>query len=85
MSMCGSASRNRERRQRVEKAGLARALIRDVCKQFDQDKVVWDRQKYNPTPIICEGDGPIAQFRKYYSRYYAGTDGVPASSRQGAD
>jgi 3-ketosteroid 9alpha-monooxygenase subunit A len=66
-----------------EKAGLARALIRDVCKQFDQDKVVWDRQKYNPQPIICEGDGPISQFRKYYARYYTGTGGVPSSSGNG--
>lgn len=66
-----------------ERAGLARALVRDVCKQFDQDKVVWDRQKYNPTPYICEGDGPIAQFRKFYAKYYAGSDGVPGAPRDG--
>ena len=50
--------------------GLARALIRDVCKQFDQDKVVWDRQKFEPQPIICDGDGPIPQFRKFYSKFF---------------
>jgi 3-ketosteroid 9alpha-monooxygenase subunit A len=49
---------------------LAKGLIRDICKQFDQDKVVWDRQKYEPNPIICDGDGPIPQFRKFYSRFY---------------
>jgi phenylpropionate dioxygenase-like ring-hydroxylating dioxygenase large terminal subunit len=52
-------------------AGLARGLIKDICKQFDQDKVVWDRQRFVAQPIICDGDGPIPQFRKYYSRYYA--------------
>ena len=51
-------------------AGLAKALIRDICKQLDQDKVVWDRIKYEPEPFICEGDGPIPQFRKWYSRYF---------------
>ncbi len=51
-------------------AGVARAIIKDVNKQLDQDKVVWDRQQYQPNPIICQGDGPIAQFRKFYSRYY---------------
>ena len=59
-------------------AGLAKALIRDICKQLDQDKVVWDRMRYEPNPIICEGDGPIAQFRKYYARYYVEGQGKPA-------
>jgi hypothetical protein len=52
-------------------AGLARALVRDICKQLDQDKVIWDRMRYEPNPIICDGDGPIPQFRQWYSRYYA--------------
>ncbi|MFV0645505.1 MAG: Rieske 2Fe-2S domain-containing protein [Sphingomonadaceae bacterium] len=60
-------------------AGLAKALIRDICKQLDQDKVVWDRQQYQAKPYICEGDGPIAQFRKFYARYYVEGEGVPAS------
>ena len=54
-----------------EGAGLARALIRDICKQFDQDKVIWDRQRYLPDAIICDGDGPIAHFRRYYRQFYA--------------
>ncbi|MBC7521088.1 MAG: Rieske 2Fe-2S domain-containing protein [Sandarakinorhabdus sp.] len=54
-----------------EGAGLARALIRDICKQFDQDKVIWDRQRYLPDAVICEGDGPIAQFRRFYAQFYA--------------
>ena len=52
-------------------AGLAKALIRDICKQLDQDKVIWDRMKFEPNPIICDGDGPIPQFRQWYRRYYA--------------
>ena len=50
--------------------GAARAIIKDVCKQFDQDKVVWDRQKYLPQPLVCDGDGPIGMFRKWYSQSY---------------
>ena len=59
--------------------GLARAMIKDICKQLDQDKVVWDRQRYLPNPQICAGDGPIAQFRKYYTQFYAEWDDDPAS------
>lgn len=58
-------------------AGLARAIIRDINKQLDQDKVIWDRQQYQPRPIICQGDGPIAKFRMYYARFYAEGDGKP--------
>lgn len=60
-------------------ANLAKALIRDICKQLDQDKVVWDRQRYLPDPIICSGDGPIATFRKYYSQFYAEWSDGPES------
>ena len=52
-------------------AGLARALIRDIVKQFDQDKVIWDRQRFVERALICEGDGPIADFRRWYYQFYA--------------
>ena len=51
--------------------GLARAMIRDICKQFDQDKVIWDRQAYLHDAIICAGDGPIMKYRRYYQQFYA--------------
>ncbi|MFS0850295.1 Rieske 2Fe-2S domain-containing protein [Novosphingobium panipatense] len=65
-----------------ERAGVAKAIIRDICKQYDQDKVIWDRQKFEPEPVICAGDGPIADFRKFYSRYYVEGEGVPASRKR---
>lgn len=60
-------------------AGLARAIIKDICKQFDQDKVVWDRQKYMPKPLICDGDGPIGDFRRWYKKFYVGGGDAPAA------
>jgi 3-ketosteroid 9alpha-monooxygenase subunit A len=61
-------------------AGLARALIRDICKQFDQDKVIWDRQAYLAKAIICDGDGPIIRYRRYYEQFYAERAPVPAAA-----
>jgi hypothetical protein len=52
-------------------ARLADAIIRDLTHQVDQDKPIWDRKVYWDKPLLCDGDGPIAQFRKYYSQYYA--------------
>ena len=51
-------------------ARIAKAIIKDICKQFDQDKIVWDRQKYLPDALVCAGDGPIAQFRRHYAQFY---------------
>jgi phenylpropionate dioxygenase-like ring-hydroxylating dioxygenase large terminal subunit len=52
-------------------ARLADAIIRDLTFQVDQDKPIWDRKMFWDKPLLCDGDGPIAQFRKYYSQYYA--------------
>lgn len=65
-------------------AGLANAIIADVNKQLDQDKVVWDRMKFEPNPIICDGDGPIPKFRQFYSRYYVDGDDKPGSGEKAA-
>jgi hypothetical protein len=46
-------------------------MVKDICRQLDQDKVVWDRQRYTPDALLCDGDGPIAAFRKYYRQFYA--------------
>jgi 3-ketosteroid 9alpha-monooxygenase subunit A len=53
------------------KASLANAIIRDLTHQVDQDKPIWDNKIFLNAPALCDGDGPIAQFRKYYSQYYA--------------
>jgi 3-ketosteroid 9alpha-monooxygenase subunit A len=49
--------------------GLARALIRDICKQLDQDKVIWDRQRNEPEPLMCDGDGPVPMARERYAQF----------------
>ena len=54
------------------KGGLAKAIIKDICKQLDQDKVVWDRQKYVENPHLCAGDGPINDFRDFFRQFYVG-------------
>ncbi len=52
-------------------AMMAQGFIHEVCRQLDQDKVIWDRQRYLDKPIICDGDGPILRFRQYYRQFYA--------------
>jgi phenylpropionate dioxygenase-like ring-hydroxylating dioxygenase large terminal subunit len=52
-------------------AMAARGFIAEVCRQLDQDKVIWDRQHYLSRPVVCDGDGPILRFRQWYRQFYA--------------
>ena len=55
-------------------SGVGRAIIRDVCRQLEEDKPIWEHKIYRPLPVLCDGDGPIAKFRRWYSQFYAGFD-----------
>ena len=55
-------------------SGVGRAIIRDICKQLEEDKPIWEHKIYRPLPILCDGDGPIARFRKWYSQFYMDFD-----------
>lgn len=35
------------------------------------DMPVWNNKKYRHKPILCDGDGPIAKWRKYFRQFYA--------------
>ena len=37
---------------------------------FGQDVEIWKSKKYQPNPILCDGDGPINKLRKWYNRFY---------------
>ena len=55
----------------AERAGLARALKRDICRQMSEDKIIWEHKTFRQKPALCDGDGPIAKFRKWYGQFYA--------------
>ena len=38
------------------------------------DFIVWNNKKYRANPLLCDGDGPILQFRKWFSQFYVDAD-----------
>ena len=42
---------------------LINALIAEIARQVEQDIPIWEHKLYRPTPILCDGDGPIAKYR----------------------
>ena len=50
--------------------GVAAALIRDIVKQMNEDVPIWENKRYLSRPTLCDGDGPIADFRRWCEQFY---------------
>ena len=48
---------------------MGRALIANIEQQMEEDRVIWDRKKYFERPLLCDGDGPFAKFRRWYGQF----------------
>jgi len=42
------------------------------------DMVIWNNKKYRHRPLLCDGDGPILLFRKWFRQFYAAEPQVMA-------
>jgi phenylpropionate dioxygenase-like ring-hydroxylating dioxygenase large terminal subunit len=38
------------------------------------DLIVWNNKKYRARPILCDGDGPILQYRAWFKKFYVDGD-----------
>lgn len=50
--------------------GQARTLIDAVDAEWLADIAVWDAKCYREKPVLNNGDGPIANFRRWYRQFY---------------
>lgn len=50
---------------------LADAIVEEISRQVEQDIPIWEHKIYRPEPILCDGDGPINQYRKWFRQFYA--------------
>ncbi|WP_116367639.1 aromatic ring-hydroxylating oxygenase subunit alpha [Parahaliea mediterranea] len=58
----------------VKSGGVNDAIIANIVGQLEEDKPIWEHKIYRPLPVLCDGDGPIAKFRKWYSQFYSNFD-----------
>jgi hypothetical protein len=62
----------------VKRAALAdpaqaralRALVDEHAHGIEQDIPIWEHKRYREEPLLCDGDGPIAEFRRWASQFY---------------
>ena len=50
---------------------VGRALVADIEKQMNENKPIWENKRHLPRPLLCDGDGPIAQFRRWSEQFYS--------------
>lgn len=50
---------------------LAKVILQGFSGQFIRDMNVWHNKMYQHKPVLVKGDGPIAQFRRWYSQFYS--------------
>jgi phenylpropionate dioxygenase-like ring-hydroxylating dioxygenase large terminal subunit len=53
----------------TRKTHLAEAVIKDLKQQFDNDLPIWENKACYERPVLCDGDGPISNYRKWYAQF----------------
>ncbi len=61
--------KNPERDEKTDRIG--QAFVKEVNRQFGDDIPIWENKIYRSDPKLCDGDGPIARFRKWAGQFYA--------------
>jgi 3-ketosteroid 9alpha-monooxygenase subunit A len=50
--------------------GVGAAIIRDLEHQMAQDIPIWENKKYWTRPMLCDGDGPLALYRRWMKQFF---------------
>ncbi len=50
--------------------GVGKAFIHEIDRQFSQDTPIWENKIHLQRPVLCDGDGPIMQLRKWAKQFY---------------
>ena len=50
--------------------GIGRAFIKEVSRQLEQDAPIWENKIHHNRPVLCDGDGEIALFRRWSRQFY---------------
>ena len=61
-------------RSDAETRELLKAYMDDQSLAIQQDFEIWEHKGYRPRPVLCDGDGPIGQFRNWAKQFYSNYD-----------
>jgi phenylpropionate dioxygenase-like ring-hydroxylating dioxygenase large terminal subunit len=61
----------KEGRTEEETRALLKAYMHDQALAIQQDFEIWSHKQFRPRPTLCDGDGPIGEFRKWARQFYS--------------
>ncbi len=62
-------TRRREAPGSPEEA-IGRASIESIAGGVEDDIRIWSHKVHQARPLLCDGDGPIPEYRRYFSQFY---------------
>ena len=54
----------------VAREALHRAYADDMALAVEQDFPIWENKVYRAAPRLCDGDGPVPDFRRWAAQFY---------------
>ena len=57
-----------------EMAAFHQAYSDDMAAAVEQDFPIWENKTYYDRPRLCDGDGPVGDYRKWASQFYVQTE-----------
>lgn len=52
------------------KERLATKIVQDLLNQFENDIPIWENKASWQRPILCDGDGPFGEYRKWTKQFF---------------
>ncbi len=47
-----------------------RFYVATLMNGFKQDAAIWEHKVYRDRPVLCDGDGPIEELRRWYAQFF---------------
>jgi 3-ketosteroid 9alpha-monooxygenase subunit A len=66
-------------RSEDETVALLKAYMDDQSGAITQDFAIWENKRFRPRPVLCDGDGPINDYRRWARQFYS-TDWYAAAT-----
>ena len=57
-------------RSEAEMASFHQAYADDMALAVEQDFPIWEHKVYHGAPRLCDGDGPVPDFRRWAAQFY---------------
>jgi 3-ketosteroid 9alpha-monooxygenase subunit A len=55
---------------RKKTEGYVAHYMKNLKAGFEDDIRIWENKLYREQPVLCDGDGPISQLRRWYRQFY---------------